>query len=48
MGKEIITFDDVDVEKYKFYHYNSSIFLEDVDIENLLASGKIASSEKKL
>ena len=41
MGKEIITFGDIKVEKHKSYHYQSPIFLEDVDIDNVLVSNKI-------
>ena len=35
MVKGIIAFGDVEVEKHKFHHYKSPIFLEDVDIENI-------------
>ena len=30
MGKEILTFFDIEIEKHKFYNYRSPIFLEDV------------------
>ena len=33
MGKEILTFGDIEIEKDKFYCYKSNIFLEDVDIK---------------
>ena len=36
MGKEILTFGDVDIEKNQFYHYKSPIFLKNVDIEKVL------------
>ena len=45
MNKEIITFDDIETKKQKFYRYKSPSFLEDVNINNLLVSGKIYSSE---
>ena len=45
MGKEILTFGDVGIEKHKFYRYKSPIFL-DVDIDNILVSNKISSGEK--
>ena len=32
MGKQILTFGDIEIEKDKFYRYKSPIFLEDVDI----------------
>ena len=45
-GKEILTFGDIEIEKNKFYHYKSPIFLKDVDIEKALVSNKIFSAEK--
>ena len=33
MGKEILTFQDIQIEKNKFYHNITPIFLKDVDIE---------------
>ena len=47
MGKEILTFGDVEVEKNKFYHIKV-LFFKDVDIEKVLVSKKISSGEKKL
>ena len=35
MGKEILTFGESKTKKDKFYRYKSSIFSEDVDIENI-------------
>ena len=32
MGKEILTFGDIEIDKNKFYLYKSPIFLKDVDI----------------
>ena len=46
MDKEIITFGDIEIGKHEFYRYKSPIFLEDVDINNILVSNKISSSEK--
>ena len=46
MGKEIITFGYIEIEKHKFYRYKSPIFLEDVDNDNALVSSKISSGEK--
>ena len=46
MGKRIITFGKIEIEKHKFYHYKNSTFLKDVDIDNLLISNKISSSKK--
>ena len=44
MGKEIIMFDDIKIEKFR--QYKSPIFLEDVDINNIIVSNKIFSGEK--
>ena len=41
MGKEIITFGDIEVEKRKFNRYKYPIFLNDVNIDNTLVSRKI-------
>ena len=47
MGKKNLTFGDIEIEKHKFYHYESPIFLKkDVDINKILVSNKISSSEK--
>ena len=40
MGKEILMFGDIEIE--------NPIFLKDVDIQKVLVSNKISSSEKKL
>ena len=41
-------FDDIEIEKHKFYHYKSPIFLEYVDINKVLVSNKISFNEKNL
>ena len=46
MGKEILTFKDNEIEKNKFYHHKTPIFLGDVDIEKVLISNKIFFGEK--
>ena len=48
MGKGILTFGDIEIEKYDFYRYKSSIFKKDVDIETVLVSNKISSGEKNI
>ena len=35
MGKEILTLGDIEIEKNKFYHHESPIFLNDIDIEKV-------------
>ena len=49
MGKEILTFWDIKIEKKKnfFYHHEISTVLKDVDIEKVLVFNKILSCEKK-
>ena len=46
MGKGILTFKDNEIEKNKFYHHKTPIFLGDVDIEKVLISNKIFFGEK--
>ena len=46
MGKEIVTFGNIEIEKNKFYCHRTPIFLEDVDIEKVLISSKIYFGEK--
>ena len=49
MGKEILTFDNTEIEKKKFTAINfSPIFLKDVDFEKVLISKKVLFGEKKL
>ena len=48
MGKEIIAFADTEIEKHKFHHYKSPIFLEDEDIDIVLVSKKTSYGKKKL
>ena len=33
MGKEILTFGNIEIEKKRFYHHKAAILLGDVDIE---------------
>ena len=46
MGKEIIMFGDIEIEKRKFYHRKNLILLNDVDIEKMQVSGTAYSGEK--
>ena len=46
MGKEILAFWDVQIEKNKFYQQKTPILLRYVDIENVLVSNKTSFSEK--
>ena len=46
MGNKIITFGDIEVEKHKFNRYKYPIFLNNVNIDNILVSNKFFSGEK--
>ena len=41
MGKEVLTFGDIELKKNKFYHYKSPVTLRDVDIEKVLVPNNI-------
>ena len=46
MGKDILTFDNIEIEKNKFYLHNPPILLGDEDIEKVLVSNKVSFGEK--
>ena len=46
MGKEILTFGDIEIEKFE--NFKSLFFSKDVDFEDILVSNKISSGEKKM
>ena len=46
MGKEILMFGDIEIEK--IYRHENPIFLKDADIEKVLVSKKISSVEKTI
>ena len=46
MVKEILTFGDSDIEKNKFYHNKTPVFLKDVDIEKVLVSTRFPLVKK--
>ena len=46
MGKEVLTFVNIEIEKNKFYHYKTLFFERDVDIEEVLVSKNISFGEK--
>ena len=41
MGKEIITFGDIKVEKRKFHHYENLILFRDADIKKIQVSNRV-------
>ena len=46
MTKEILTFGDIEIEKYKFYCHKTPMFLKEVDMEKVSVSNKISIGEK--
>ena len=48
MGKEILTFGNIAIEKYFFCSQKTLIFWSDVDIEKVLVSSKISFGEKTI
>ena len=46
MGKQILTFDDIEIEKNNFYCHKSPIYLNDGDFEKTLVYSKLSSGEK--
>ena len=48
MDKEILMFDDTEIEKEKLYRSGSPIFLEDANVNNVLVFYKITSHEKAI
>ena len=41
MGKEVLTFGDIEIDKNKFHHHKSPIFLKKIDIEKISVYKKI-------
>ena len=48
MGKEVLTFGVIEIEKNRFYRKKIPIFLNDTDIEKALVSEKIIFGEKTI
>ena len=46
MDTKILTFYDTEIEKDKCLYCSSPVFLEDVDIDNILVSCKISFGDK--
>ena len=46
MGKGILASENIQIEKIKFYHHKTPIFLGDADIETVLVSKKFFLGEK--
>ena len=48
MGTEILIFGNIEIEKSKFYHHKTPVFLGDVNTEKLLVSNKISFGENTI
>ena len=48
MGKEILTFGDIEIERKKFYCHKTPIFRGDVDTEKVLISNNISFGDKTI
>ena len=48
MGKEILTFGDIENEKNKFYQNETPVPLKDVDIKKVLVSNKVSFGKKTI
>ena len=48
IGKAILTFGNIEIEKNKFFCNKIPVHLRDVDIEKVLVSNKIYSGKKNL
>ena len=46
MGKEILTFGDIEIEENKFHCHKSPIFFKRYSIEKVLVSNKISFGTK--
>ena len=42
MGKEILTFEDIEIEKDKFYDNKIPVSLKAIDIEKMLVSNEVS------
>ena len=47
MNKEIIKFDDIEIEEYKSYQHNSPIFINEIDINVTAVFNKLYQSLSK-
>ena len=48
MGKEILTFGNIEIMKNKFYINTIPVLLRDVDMEKVIVSNKVSFGEKTI
>ena len=46
MDKKIFTFDDTEIEKYKFHQYKSPFLIDNIDVNKIVVSNKISFCKK--
>ena len=46
MGKKVLTFGDIEIEKKKIYRRKSHASIRDIDMEKVLVSNKVSSGKK--
>ena len=46
MGKEIITFGDIEIEKHKFWQHKNAISIRDINIDRTVVSSKAPFGKK--
>ena len=46
MDKEIIKFDDTEIEKYKFHQHKSPILIDNININKIVVSSKVSLGKK--
>ena len=46
MNKEIVTFDDTEIEKRKFHYHKKQILMDEINIDKIIISSKVSSVEK--
>ena len=48
MGKTIIKFWDIEIQKQKFHQHKEPISIENIDINKILVSNKISFGKKRI
>ena len=47
MYTKFIKFDDIDIEEYRFYQYESPVLMNNIDINKIVASNKFPFGKKE-
>ena len=46
MNKKVIKFDDTEIEEYEFHQNESSVLINDIDIDEIVVSNKLSLGKK--